>query len=203
MVKTRPYSLHSHGLRRPGWHTPRYTLFQRRVAVTLPSSPITENQQDYSGIIWRHRFIYLISRWQKGTVTELGLENIVSDSSSPSQDHAGAATLSFLFFLSILSIFCFRLTAVQDGIRSAATSSQTTLVSCWFSTLLWLLSSICSCSYLNQHPSDQLISLPNKENKGHNIGDSWWHSLEGTSGQSFRLVRNKYRRYSGFNANRG
>lgn len=43
-------------------------------------------------------------------------------------------------------------------------------------------------SHLHQHPSDQLVSLPNKENKVHkNIRDSWWQSLEGISGQSFWL----------------
>lgn len=95
-VKNRPYSPHSHGLRHPCWHTPCYTLFQRRVAVILSPSPITENQQGFSGIICRHRVIHLISRWQKATVAQLGLENTASDSPSPSQDHAGAAAPSFL-----------------------------------------------------------------------------------------------------------
>ena len=122
-VKTRPYSLHTLGERQP-----RLTH--------IAAHPLPEQGGCYPLIFPHHRnparllrhsletlyLIYLISRWQKVTAAQSGLENTASAPPSPLQDHAGAVHPSFLVFLSTLSGFCLCFTAVRDGIKSAATS---------------------------------------------------------------------------------
>lgn len=140
-LKTRPYSLHIPGLRQSWLHTVHDTLSQGSVLVTPISSSLQKPARWLRHYLEMLYLIYLISRWQKATVAQPGLENSASGSPcSPSslQDCAGAAPCLFLFSSSILSGFCFCFTAVQHGIASAMTSlSQTSLLPHWFSVLPW------------------------------------------------------------------
>lgn len=209
------------------------------MAVTLLSSPLTENQQGYLNAIWRHstsstsypgdrKQLWHSQDWKTQQQTlplryKIMLGQLLPPSFSFCQYCLGSAFVSLLFrmvFNLLLVLFprphffhadflsfhgckgiCHPVHPVggeklwwrgkRESLhlspfpmaRKRTEKSKLSIVKARSEGYY---------SHLHQHPSDQLISLPNKENKVHkNIRDSWWQSLEGISGQSFWLGQKK------------